>query len=226
MRNFTDNKEYRAWNESMSQRFDPELFYACENGFVRGLEEKRLRHTIRLLSYSPQERLLDVGCGSGKLEESLVPGKIVGIDISDYLLATARQRIRWIVKAEGETLPFKEKSFDKVACTEVLEHVMAPARLLWEMARILKKDGAAVISIPNESLINIAKKIYTVIFFWRKKSEGAYVIPEKMDDHWHLHSFSLKLFKKMSADIFYIEKLKYLPNRFFPLRYVARCRPK
>lgn len=226
MRNFIDNKEYRAWNEGMSKRFDPELFYSCENKLVSGLEKKRLQQTMRLLSYSKDERLLDVGCGSGKLEEILGSGKIVGMDISDFLLAKARQRIPRIVKAQGEAMPFKKQSFDKIACTEVLEHVMYPGQLLKEMARVLKTDGTAVISIPNEGLINIAKKAYSVIFFWKKDKTGSYAIPKRMQDYWHIHSFSLKLLENISKDVFCIEKIKYLPSRFFALRYVVRCRLK
>lgn len=222
-RKFLDNKAYRDWNESMAKRFDPELFYSCENSLVRKLEKDRLKSVVRLLSYSKEEKLLDVGCGSGKLEESLGEAQAIGVDISDHLLAKAKARINFIIKAHAEFLPFKDKIFDKVACTEVIEHVINPESIIGEISRVLKSEGVAVFSIPNENFINIAKKIYSTVFFWRKKSPDGYIIPNKMEDHWHIHSFNLKLFRKMSRDALSIKKIEYLPNCFFPLRYVVKC---
>lgn len=51
--------------------------------------------------------------------------------------------------AEGEELPFKDGVFDAVLCTEVLEHLHSPGRLLREMGRVLKRDGDLVITTPN-----------------------------------------------------------------------------
>jgi SAM-dependent methyltransferase len=46
-------------------------------------------------------------------------------------------------------LPFDDKSFDLAICTEVLEHLLWPQRLLAEVRRVLSADGKVLVSIPN-----------------------------------------------------------------------------
>jgi SAM-dependent methyltransferase len=45
--------------------------------------------------------------------------------------------------------PFEDRSFDLVICTEVLEHVLWPHRLLKEANRVLSDNGNILISVPN-----------------------------------------------------------------------------
>jgi SAM-dependent methyltransferase len=45
-------------------------------------------------------------------------------------------------------LPVSDGSFDFVLCTEVLEHVADPARVLAELARILKPGGGLLLTVP------------------------------------------------------------------------------
>ncbi len=46
-------------------------------------------------------------------------------------------------------LPFSDKEFDLVICTEVIEHLFWPQRLLKESHRLLVDGGKILISIPN-----------------------------------------------------------------------------
>ena len=45
-------------------------------------------------------------------------------------------------------LPFRERTFDTIVSTQVLEHVRQPEIVIPEMARILKPDGVLIISAP------------------------------------------------------------------------------
>jgi len=46
-------------------------------------------------------------------------------------------------------LPFKDAVFDTVLCNEVLEHVPEPARLMAEVARVLKPGGVLLLTTPQ-----------------------------------------------------------------------------
>ena len=50
---------------------------------------------------------------------------------------------------ETVRLPFDNDSVNVVVCTEVLEHLRMGAALVAEISRILRRDGVAVISVPN-----------------------------------------------------------------------------
>ncbi len=51
----------------------------------------------------------------------------------------------------GDTLhlPFADGAFDRVICSEVLEHVADPARATAELARVLKPGGTIAVSVPT-----------------------------------------------------------------------------
>src|SRR5262249_7069521 len=49
---------------------------------------------------------------------------------------------------DGTSFPFAAQSFDTVICVQVLEHTPNPQAVLNEMARVVKKDGIVVVSVP------------------------------------------------------------------------------
>ena len=92
-------------------------------------------------------RLLDIGAGDRWISGA------VGPDVEYLALdypATGRDlyRARPDVFADAHALPFPDASFDAVVCLEVLEHVRDPARVLREIARILRPGGRAWLSMP------------------------------------------------------------------------------
>ena len=95
------------------------------------------------------------------------------------------------------------------------------------MKRILKDDGVLSLSIPNENLINLAKKILITLGLKRiiepKKSGWDLASKDNLDE-WHLHEFNLKLIKKYIKNIFEIEKISSIPFFFIPFRYVLKLR--
>jgi len=54
-----------------------------------------------------------------------------------------------VLRADAERLPFADASFDRVLCSEVLEHVPAPERAAAELARVLKPAGLLAVSVPT-----------------------------------------------------------------------------
>lgn len=153
---------------------------------------------------------------------------MVGLDISDTALRFARDRLKedndakiQLLRADAQKMPFKDDSFDKIICTELLEHVINPERVVEEIARISKMDSTIVLTIPNESLINKVKNLLLKVKLYGFLLKD---VPKRMDCEWHLHSFSLNLFKKIVRGKLKINGIKTSPFRFIPIRYIAICK--
>ncbi len=125
----------------------------------------RLRefHLKRLLSNRCRGHLLDVGCGLGYLTEALGGGFVVaGIDLDLSALKENLSRgLNNMLQANAIKLPFKEKSFDIIICSELLEHLREgmDKDALREMARILKPGGRILITVPSLEGVRSASRL-------------------------------------------------------------------
>lgn len=61
------------------------------------------------------------------------------------------------VAADAQHLPFKDGAFDRVVCTEVLEHIPDDRAGIAELRRVLKSGGLLAVSVPA---------YYPEIVFW------------------------------------------------------------
>lgn len=91
--------------------------------------------------------LLDIGCGNSPYEHLVNKDcKYIGMDIenqSDFNYNNDK-----ISHFNGNDIPMKDESIDYFICTEVIEHVFDPKKLISEMDRILRNNGSGLISIP------------------------------------------------------------------------------
>ena len=88
---------------------------------------------------SPDDELLDFGCGDGSLGEGLaarIPGlRITGVDVVN---SPARPGVRF-VKYAGDAMPFGDRSFDVLLAYHVLHHCGDPAATLRECCRVARR---------------------------------------------------------------------------------------
>jgi ubiquinone/menaquinone biosynthesis C-methylase UbiE len=80
------------------------------------------------------------------------PGKAVGVDLSETMIAEARQRSAESVDnlsfraGSVQELPFPVASFDRVVATQLLLHVPDPRKALMEIKRVLAPSGVVSIT--------------------------------------------------------------------------------
>jgi ubiquinone/menaquinone biosynthesis C-methylase UbiE len=171
-----DNRLSRTREDSLSQPLVPSTAFADAwiqvdrtedpRFFVSLLDGTRFRLLQRART-SPKEffaplalcrglNVLDVGCGTGDflrlLAPIISPGAAVGVDLSETMIAEARQRpaenLDNLSFQMGSVLdlPFPDASFDRVLATQLLLHVLDPLKALVEIKRVLAPSGVISIS--------------------------------------------------------------------------------
>ena len=221
-------EEFKEWNDKMVKKYDPDAFHHHPNPVVRFIEFKRVRAILKLMNPGKEGRILEVGCGAGNILEKAPGGKLFGVDISAFILTKAKQKLSkrvFLFQADAQILPFKDQTFKQIICSEVFEHLLDPSASLQEIARTLDHQGIAIISVPNELLINRIKKILIRlgIFDWLFHRQGEYSeMPERMEDEWHLHSLQLEEWLDLFKRYFRVTRLVRIPFFWLPLRYVIR----
>lgn len=120
---------------------------------------------MQLLEKNPRAMLLDLGCDDGSLTYDLKnmigTGKVYGVDIvSERLRKAAKKGIKTKIMDLNKRLALRTNFFDVVHANQVIEHLYNSDMFLFEIFRILKPGGYAVISTENaSSWCNIASSI-------------------------------------------------------------------
>jgi len=137
-----------------------------------------------------QGNILDVGCAEGNMSRELSKyGFVVGIDVCLPLLKKAVRASQGkiaFVWGLGDKLPLKDKSFDFVLCSEVIEHVLNDMSLLTEIHRVMKKKSYLLISTPRKDSQGIYSIVKNTIL--KKRHKGELHFP------YHLREYTVKDF--------------------------------
>jgi arsenite methyltransferase len=114
--------------------------------------------TLDALALQAGEQVVDVGSGPGLLAAEMAAqvgpaGRVVGLDLSDSMLALSRQRHAGLatskclsfLKADAARLPFADSTFDVAVSTQVYEYVPDVPAALAEVYRVLRPGGRVLI---------------------------------------------------------------------------------
>jgi len=112
--------------------------------YVAVFERRRV-----ISNFEPCYRILDLGCGDGTytpyLQRKAI--EVVGLDCNFEKLKKVKQPAQ-VIQADALHLPFKDKSFDIIWASEVVEHTPS-LEIFSEMERVAKEIIAA--TVPNPS---------------------------------------------------------------------------
>lgn len=123
---------------------------------------------ISYLRYAKGKKIFDLGCGVGRVSilAALEGFSVLGIDIERKAIEIARTKAKKLGLGNvcefkhGDVLRtdyLKSNQFDIVICSEVIEHVKQPDRIINLAHRILKKNGLLILTTPNNP------KLWTVL---------------------------------------------------------------
>jgi SAM-dependent methyltransferase len=123
-------------------------------------QEYRRRLAVWLLERrSSPKRLLDIGCGNGEFLATAAarwPGaELLGLELSDAAVAAARRKVPAarlrVCDLLGEAAPTEDEAgwATHAVCSEVLEHVDDPVRLLRTARQWIAPGGRLVITVPG-----------------------------------------------------------------------------
>ena len=115
------------------------------------------RDLVMRAAVRPDERVLDIACGTGVVARLIAPfvgstGSIIGLDLSPSMLAVARECaetegvvVDWR-EGDATALPFDDASFDLALNQQGLQYIPDKPAALREMRRILAPGGRAFVA--------------------------------------------------------------------------------
>lgn len=160
--------------------------------------------------------VLDVGCSSGTLGQTLIERKRCVVDgiepfHDDALEASLKLRNVYEVNVETGDLSALKHKYDIIIFADVIEHLVEPVSTLRKMRRYLKKDGVILYSIPNMAHISIRLSLL----------EGNFDHTETgLIDKTHLHFYTSQQIKRTFEDAGYTitdQKYTYI---VYPKHYI------
>jgi len=161
--------------------------------------------------------VLDVGCGEGTFTRVILNlgNRVWGVDVRPDRVETARQKgIKAVVADVAKGLPFENDFFDLVYASEVLEHIYDTEFFLQEARRVLKKNGALIVTVPNMACL--PNRVRAIFGLYPK-----YIAPARK--HWgvgeHIRAFTKgMLIELLARNGFRAEDMKANLVSFLPAK--------
>jgi ubiquinone/menaquinone biosynthesis C-methylase UbiE len=132
-----------------------EIIWNWDSPSGRRRAERRASIFVERCRLAPGRRALEIGCGTGIFLEKVASSgaRLVGLDLSEDLLAKARARLGAVPnvalhRGNAEHLPYAHASFDAVYGSSVLHHLDLD-RALREVLRVLRPGGLCAFTEPN-----------------------------------------------------------------------------
>ena len=168
----------------------------------------------QILKAAGRGKLLDLGAGCGWLLRYAGKRGIdaVGLDIADKVIAENKwfdRHTKYKVKIKKGSvykIPFRDKSFNSVVISEVLEHLDRPGRAIAEARRVLRDDGRLILLIPGYSYNLVYDKLFSFLKRFgdldydrrinRKLAKYNLSHSKKWEDH-HRLSYSISSLKNL-----------------------------
>lgn len=120
---------------------------------------KRIKMISHLIK-NKEEKVLDIGCGSGILFYELKNkfNILNGLDMREDIVTTAKmlqednQKVN-LVRGNLFYLPYCDSSFDYVVAMSILEHITYLDQPIKEISRVLKNSGYFICGFPVKNIL-------------------------------------------------------------------------
>ncbi|MBI4538174.1 MAG: class I SAM-dependent methyltransferase [Gemmatimonadetes bacterium] len=123
--------ERRYWENQQERR-------APSDPIIAAFAEPKLDFVLKHVELGDSSRILDVGCGNGFFTYYLERlGRTVGVDFARSMLT--QNPCPRLVQGTAFGLPFRDRAFDLVFCSNLLHHVSDPVAVVGEMKRVSAK---------------------------------------------------------------------------------------
>jgi ubiquinone/menaquinone biosynthesis C-methylase UbiE len=154
-----DPSSIRSYYDEFAARYESQRRPNRPDGYHALLDDLEVDYTLQ---HAGGGDVLEVGCGTGLILERLASHcrSAKGVDLSEGMLAKARERGLDVRYATATELPFEDESFDVVCSFKVLAHVPEIGKALSEMVRVTRKGGHVLAEFYNPmSLRALAKRL-------------------------------------------------------------------
>ena len=150
-----------VWNEASSNHTDAMLAVASIGNFDEFMEtgESTARTVKETINITPEDVVLEIGCGTGRIGAALAPQckRWIGADISGQMLEYAKENLKNhenvdLIELEACNLKqFEDASMDKLYCSVVFMHLEQwdRYRYVTEAFRVLRSGGSCYIDNLN-----------------------------------------------------------------------------
>jgi demethylmenaquinone methyltransferase / 2-methoxy-6-polyprenyl-1,4-benzoquinol methylase len=126
------------------------------------------REVVRRGRFRPGDRVLDLGCGTGKLAALLADRcRVVGVDVSREMLRLARGRtvpIGLLVQCSAFHLPFRDQAFDAAMSGFVLRNLEDLGATFDELARVVRPGGSIALVDLTEPRHRLLRRVFDGYF--------------------------------------------------------------
>lgn len=102
-------------------------------------------------------RVLDLGCREGSFSNAAYAFRTIRVD-----LMRPKGKTGLFVQADAVHLPFRSRTFDAVILNHCVEHFVRLKPALQEIGRVIKRDGAAYVAVPDAR--TLTDRIYRKVF--------------------------------------------------------------
>jgi 2-polyprenyl-3-methyl-5-hydroxy-6-metoxy-1,4-benzoquinol methylase len=169
-------------------------------GLVRAVDLQAGRHAavlteVERLGIQEHAKVLDVGCGEGRLLAGLRARGFDDLHGCDWAGdGPAGVQFTAIDLSQDHIADvYGRQSVDLILCSDVIEHLHDPAGLLQDIASCLRHDGTAVVSFPN------CASVFERIFFLATGNSSRYQ-PTRYGPHGHISMLPSWVFTHLAAE--------------------------
>jgi 2-polyprenyl-3-methyl-5-hydroxy-6-metoxy-1,4-benzoquinol methylase len=217
------NVDVAALNDRLAREHPIDEYYARSALPIRLITQRRLALIRDMIGPSAGLDLCEVGSGGGHVLRLFRDARLTAIDVSDVYLDTARRNLAGydarFIKGEVDKLDLPASSFDRVICTEVLEHTVDPEAVLRAIGRLLRPDGVAVITVPNDPLILRLKAIV-------RRTPVGWLLRDRIEwggDAYHIHTWTPARFRAILERHLRVTDFRAVPGPLLPVHACFRC---